>query len=245
MKSPPFYYTDVKKPLKLGVGIKRSNLMSCDKDSTPATPRVFYPTTIAEISMIQRPKRSTTNSRPRPDPRKLPKNSSRPRQGPEDRPEPRPCPGRSASGPPPVCALRPGPGPNRPRARPGPRGAHVAPLGMLAESAVEVAMAVERAVLGAGKHADRAIAAVLRERRGLALPDHRFITQSVFALFRWRGWIDPLHLQRPEARLLLAWLLDATNVHPACRVWAGGSVATRASWSRWAMRRTGRRGPRG
>jgi 16S rRNA (cytosine967-C5)-methyltransferase len=81
-------------------------------------------------------------------------------------------------------------------------------------------MAVERAVLGAGKHADRAIAAALRDRRGLAPPDHRFISQSVFALFRWRGWIDPLRLQRPEARLLLAWLLDAPSVHPVCRVWA-------------------------
>src|SRR5438094_417001 len=27
-------------------------------------------------------------------------------------------------------------------------------------------------------------------------------------------------LQRPEARLLLAWLLDAPSVHPVCRVWA-------------------------
>jgi 16S rRNA (cytosine967-C5)-methyltransferase len=97
---------------------------------------------------------------------------------------------------------------------------HVAPLEVLAEAAVEVALAVERAVLGEGKHADRAIASALRGRRGLALPDHRFISQSVFALFRWRGWIEPLHLQRPEARLLLAWLLDAPSVHPVCRTWA-------------------------
>jgi 16S rRNA (cytosine967-C5)-methyltransferase len=104
----------------------------------------------------------------------------------------------------------------------------VAPLDLLAQAAVEVAIAVEQAVLGSGKHADRAIAAVLRGRarqrkeRGpaLGLPDQRFISQAVFALFRWRGWIDPLHLQRPEARLLLAWLLDAPTVHPVCRVWA-------------------------
>jgi hypothetical protein len=38
MKSPPLHYTDVKDSLKLGVGIKRSNLMSGDKDETPATP---------------------------------------------------------------------------------------------------------------------------------------------------------------------------------------------------------------
>jgi 16S rRNA (cytosine967-C5)-methyltransferase len=116
-----------------------------------------------------------------------------------------------------------------PRSRPAAREApHIAPLDLLARAAVEVATAVEQAVLGAGKHADRAIAAVLRgrarapETRGpaLGLPDQRFISQSVFALFRWRGWIDPLRLQRPEARLLLAWLLDAPAVHPVCRVWA-------------------------
>jgi len=94
------------------------------------------------------------------------------------------------------------------------------PLDILAPATVEVALAVEQAVFGHDKHADRAIAAALRERRGLALPDHRFISQSVFALFRWRGWIEPLRLQRPEARLLLAWLLDSSTIHPVCRVWA-------------------------
>jgi len=105
---------------------------------------------------------------------------------------------------------------------------HIAPLQDLARAALEVALEVEQAVLGEGKHADRAIAAALRARarqgRGpalaLAQTDQRFISQSIFSLFRWRGWIDPLHLQRPEARLLLAWLLDAPWVHPVCHVWA-------------------------
>jgi 16S rRNA (cytosine967-C5)-methyltransferase len=103
---------------------------------------------------------------------------------------------------------------------------HVAPLEVLAQAAIDIALGVEQAVLGEGKHADRAIAGALRSRarqlRGpaLGLPDQRFISQSIFALFRWRGWIDPLRLQRPEARLLLAWLLDAPAVHPVCRVWA-------------------------
>ncbi len=104
---------------------------------------------------------------------------------------------------------------------------HIASLDGLARSAVDLAVEVERAVLGEGRHADRAIAAALRGRRArqgkdseLALPDQRFLSQSVFALFRWRGWIDPLRLQRPEARLLLAWLLDAPSVHPVCRAWA-------------------------
>jgi 16S rRNA (cytosine967-C5)-methyltransferase len=116
--------------------------------------------------------------------------------------------------------MAPNPGPpesSRPQTRVVP---HVVPLDVLASTAVEVALAVEHAVLGEAKHADRAIAAALRPRRDLAPPDHRFISQSVFAVFRWRGWIEPLHLQRPEARLLLAWLLDAPSIHPVCRVWA-------------------------
>lgn len=91
---------------------------------------------------------------------------------------------------------------------------------VLAESAVAIALDVERVVLGQRKRADRALAAALRRRRDLAAPDHRFISQATFALFRWRGWIEPLRLHRPEARLLLATLLDTVDVHPVCRVWA-------------------------
>lgn len=97
---------------------------------------------------------------------------------------------------------------------------HVAPVETLAAAAAEIATAVEHQVLVERKRADRALASLLRERRDLAPPDHRFISQSVFALFRWRGWIEPLKLARPEERLLLAWLFDAPVVHPVCRVWA-------------------------
>ena len=81
-------------------------------------------------------------------------------------------------------------------------------------------MAVERAVLEENRRADRAIAFALKTRRDLAAPDCRFISRAVFALFRWRGWIETLHIESPEARLLLAWLLDSSTVHPACKVWA-------------------------
>ncbi len=97
---------------------------------------------------------------------------------------------------------------------------HVAPLDELAKVACDVAWKVERGVLDEGKRADRAIAQELRLRRDLALPDHRFVSRAVFALFRWAGWIDTLHLDRIEARMLLAWLLDSTQVHPVCRIWA-------------------------
>lgn len=97
---------------------------------------------------------------------------------------------------------------------------HVASLDVLAEAATSIAIRVERTVLEEGKRADRAIATLLRTRRDLAPPDHRFISDCVFALFRWRGWVDPLRLPRIEDRLLLAWLLDAPTVHPVCRAWA-------------------------
>jgi 16S rRNA (cytosine967-C5)-methyltransferase len=83
-----------------------------------------------------------------------------------------------------------------------------------------MAEAVEPAVLQDGKRADRVLAALLRPRRDLAPPDQQFISQAVFALFRWRGWIEPLGRKSTEARLLLATLLDSAQVPPVCRVWA-------------------------
>ena len=96
---------------------------------------------------------------------------------------------------------------------------HVAPLEVLAREAARAAQIVDAAVFEKRTRADRAIAKFLRNRRDLALPDQRFIARSVFALFRWHGWLEPLRLMRMEERLLLAWLLDAPRVHPVCRVW--------------------------
>jgi 16S rRNA (cytosine967-C5)-methyltransferase len=97
---------------------------------------------------------------------------------------------------------------------------HVAPLDVLAEAAVTTALAAEQAVFGERRRADRAIAHALRNRRDLAAPDHRFIARSVFALFRWHGWVEGLRLHSVEERLLLSWLLDSPLIHPVCRVWA-------------------------
>ena len=93
-------------------------------------------------------------------------------------------------------------------------------MGVLAESTLSIVLEVERSVLEDGRRADRSLAFALRRRRDLAAPDHRFISEAAFALFRWRGWIDPLNLRTPEARLLIATLLDARAVHPVCRAWA-------------------------
>jgi 16S rRNA (cytosine967-C5)-methyltransferase len=91
---------------------------------------------------------------------------------------------------------------------------------MLAEATAVIAEDVERAVLQERKRADRSLAVALRRRRDLAAPDHRFVSQAVFALFRWRGWVEPLGQRPIEERLLLSTLLDFPSVPPACRVWA-------------------------
>ncbi len=148
-----------------------------------------------------------------------PKPSTRPGYKPRDLGairSPRP-PVRRAGKPDPAPRDR---GPERPEVPPVRVVSHVVSLDKLAGSAVDVALAVERSVLGEGRRADRSIAWELRYRRDLSAPDHRFISQAVFALFRWKGWIDTLHIDSPEARLLLAWMLDSPKFHPACRLWA-------------------------
>ncbi|WP_435018942.1 RsmB/NOP family class I SAM-dependent RNA methyltransferase [Tundrisphaera sp. TA3] len=98
--------------------------------------------------------------------------------------------------------------------------AHVVSPEFLARATVEIATKIERAVLTDERRADRALAWELRNRRDLSAPDHRFVSRAVFALFRWRGWVDTIHEERIETRLLLSCLLDFTSVHPVCRVWA-------------------------
>ena len=167
-------------------------------------------------------------------PKRSPK---RPASGPpSSRPKPKPRPptigraqARTLEGPAKAPRYRPGPveqptPPRRPGAPsngPGPRSvSNVVSIEKLAGSAVSIAMTVERAVLDDNRRADRALAFALKTRRDLAAPDCRFIARATFALFRWRGWIETLHLESPEARMLLAWLLDSSTVHPACKVWA-------------------------
>ncbi len=96
----------------------------------------------------------------------------------------------------------------------------VAPAGLLAEVAGVIAPVVEQAVLVDRKRADRVLATELKRRRDLSASDHRFLSQAIFALFRWRGWIEPLKLERVEERLLLSTLLDLPTIPPACRIWA-------------------------
>ena len=145
------------------------------------------------------------NRRPRPKSRtRPPARPRRPSPGPAPRPETAPPPGR----------------PEPAQAGPIRYATHVAPLDVLADSALRIALDVEHAVIEGGRRADRTVALALKTRRDLAAPDHRFVSEVAFALLRWRGWIEPMGLRQPAARVLLATLLDAPAVHPACRLWA-------------------------
>lgn len=160
--------------------------------------------------MKRRPKHPTPrpqpSGRPRPAPPQGPSRSERPKRRP-----PQPL------------------GFDKPAGKaPGPAGEagqhHETPLvatpERLAEATLEIASRVERAVFGERKRADRALAQALHARHDLAPPDHRFISQATFALFRWHGWIEPLGLRPLEERLLVATLLDLPSIPPACRFWA-------------------------
>lgn len=125
--------------------------------------------------------------------------------------------------PPPAQQIQP---PTRPKARfvepsAAPRPiAFAASPEVLARAAAEIAAEVEHAVANDQARADRVLARCLKRRRDLAPPDALFISQATFALFRWRGWIEPLGLETIEARLEVALLLEEPEVPLPCRVWA-------------------------
>ncbi len=105
----------------------------------------------------------------------------------------------------------------------------VAPPEVLARAAVEIGAAVETAVYEGGKRADRELANHLKRRRDLSPADGSQISAAVFALFRWRGWVEPLGSIPVAERLLLSLLLDEPRVSPLARVLA--------HWSGWAPSR--------
>ncbi len=93
--------------------------------------------------------------------------------------------------------------------------------------------------------ADRLIATALKRRRDLAAPDTRFVSNAIFSLFRWWGWIAPLKLPTIEEQLLLASLLDSPSVHPVFRLWArqtgrdSGSLIALGDAPSWTARTEG------
>jgi 16S rRNA (cytosine967-C5)-methyltransferase len=90
----------------------------------------------------------------------------------------------------------------------------------LADLCATMAPAVVKAVVEDRKHLGQAVSAVRGGRARLAHKDYVRILPALAALLRWRGWIEPLQLRRPEENLLLAWLLDATELSGMARAWA-------------------------
>ncbi len=93
-------------------------------------------------------------------------------------------------------------------------------LRSLADLTAAIAPEVLKAVVEDHKRLSAAVSAARTGRDRLAHKDHAGIMPGLSALLRWWGWIEPLRLRRAEENLLLAWLLDATELSPMARVWA-------------------------
>ncbi len=90
----------------------------------------------------------------------------------------------------------------------------------LADLTSSIASAVVKAVVNDSKRLAHAVSGACGGHDRLAHKDYVRILPALSALFRWWGWIEPLHLRRAEENLLLAWLLDATEMSPMARVWS-------------------------
>ena len=81
----------------------------------------------------------------------------------------------------------------------------------LAQSALETWTHVSARV-AEGEPADVALQAWWRTHRQYGSRDRRFISESIFSSFRWKGWLDDARLS-PSVTLALAYLLDAAEPH--------------------------------
>jgi 16S rRNA (cytosine967-C5)-methyltransferase len=90
----------------------------------------------------------------------------------------------------------------------------------LAELTAAVAPAVVHSVVRERQRLAPALADALKDRGPTTGKDRFWIARSVSALLRWWGWIEPLHLPRIEEQLLLASVLDSSEVSAMARVWA-------------------------
>ena len=90
-----------------------------------------------------------------------------------------------------------------------------------AELAVALLSAAREAV-ARGQPADRELASLFAAHRELGSRDRRFLSNLVFSWFRWRGWLDAVWPKDPPARQAVpAYLLDATDPHPALEILLG------------------------
>ena len=90
-----------------------------------------------------------------------------------------------------------------------------------AELAASIAPAVLHAVVHERRRLSPAMTAAMKDRERVRdARDRAGIARSLRALLRWWGWIETLHLRRAEEQLLLASLLDLSEVSAFARVWA-------------------------
>jgi 16S rRNA (cytosine967-C5)-methyltransferase len=95
------------------------------------------------------------------------------------------------------------------------------PVGQsLADLTATIAPEVIKAVVNGQTRLAKAISDARGGRNRIAPKDYLRVLPAVAALLRWWGWIEPLHLRRAEENLLLAWLLDATELSVMARSWA-------------------------
>jgi 16S rRNA (cytosine967-C5)-methyltransferase len=91
----------------------------------------------------------------------------------------------------------------------------------LAELTAAVCPKVLHAVLTEHRRLVPALTDALVGRGKITNKDRSWMLRSIGALLRWWGWIQPLHLKQIEEQLLLAWLLDSSELSAMARVWAG------------------------
>lgn len=79
------------------------------------------------------------------------------------------------------------------------------------------------AAVAAGRPADASLAQFYRRHAEYGSRDRRLFSEVVFSHFRWRGWLVPPLAPDPAAACVLAYLLDAADLHPAMALLAQGT----------------------
>ncbi len=100
------------------------------------------------------------------------------------------------------------------------RSTELKSLPAVASLTASVAPAVLRSVFDSGTRLEPLVAKALRSHPDVRRIDRHLVMRSIAALCRWWGWIEPLHLLQVEEQLLLATLLDSSEIDGICRSWA-------------------------
>ena len=99
-------------------------------------------------------------------------------------------------------------------------------------SCAKIALAILGESLTSSKPADRLLAATMRANHQLGSRDRRFISETVFSVLRWWGWLKPLAPQNYASPhgwdriFLAAWLLEGDELPEASWLWLPKSGLT-------------------